>query len=61
MNENIGDFNMDDIILDFGSQVNVLPKKTWECIRDPALGYSPIQLKLPNLHRVIPIGQLKGI
>jgi hypothetical protein len=29
MNANIGDFNMGDIILDLGSEVNVLPKKTW--------------------------------
>jgi hypothetical protein len=29
LNSNIGDFNMGDIILDLGSEVNVLPKKTW--------------------------------
>jgi 5'-3' exonuclease len=28
LNENIGDFNMGDIILDLGSEVNVLPNKT---------------------------------
>jgi hypothetical protein len=28
LNANIGDFNMGDIILDLGSEVNVLPKKT---------------------------------
>jgi hypothetical protein len=27
LNANIGDFNMGDIILDLGSEVNVLPKK----------------------------------
>ena len=56
LNANIGDFNMGDIILDLGSEVNVLPKKTWECMGEPTLGYSPIQLKLENQHRVIPIG-----
>ena len=61
LNENIGDFNMGDIILDLGSEVNVLPKKTWECMGEPTLGYSPIQLKMENQHRVIPIGRLKGI
>ena len=30
INSNIGDFNMGDIILDLGSKVNVLPKKTWK-------------------------------
>jgi hypothetical protein len=56
MNANIGDFNMGDIILDLGFEVNVLPKKTWKCMGKPTLGDSPIQLKLTNQHRVIPIG-----
>jgi hypothetical protein len=61
LNANIGDFNMGDIILDLGSKVNVLPKKTWKCMREPTLGYSPVQLKLSNQHRVLPIGRLKGV
>jgi hypothetical protein len=28
---------------------------------EPTLGYSPIQLKLGNQHRVLPIGRLKGV
>jgi hypothetical protein len=32
LNTNIVDFNMGDIILDLGYEVNVLPKKTWECM-----------------------------
>jgi len=59
LNANIGYFNMGDIILDLGSEVNVLPKKTWECMGEPR--YSPIQLKLANKHKVIPIGSLEGI
>jgi hypothetical protein len=39
MNANIGDFNMGDIILDLGSEVNVLPKKTWQCMGEHTLGY----------------------
>jgi hypothetical protein len=42
LNANIGDFNMGDVILDLGSEVNVLPKKTWKCMRDPTLGYSHV-------------------
>ena len=61
MNANIRDFNMGDIILDLGYEVNVLPNKTWQCMRDPTLGYSPVQLKLANQHRVLPIGRLKGV
>jgi hypothetical protein len=61
LNANIGDFNMGDIILDIGSEVNVLPKNTWQCMGDPTLGYSVVQLKLANQHRVLPIGRLKGV
>jgi hypothetical protein len=60
LNENIGDFNMEDIILYLGSKVNVLPKKTWEVMGEPTLGYSPIHLKSSNNHIVVPIGILKG-
>jgi hypothetical protein len=41
--------------------MNVLPKKTWKCMGEPTLGYSPVQLKLENHHRVLPIGRLKGV
>jgi hypothetical protein len=52
---------MEDIILDLGSKVNVLPKKTWKCMGYPTLGYSPFQLKLENQQKVLPIGRLKGV
>jgi len=52
---------MGDIILDLGYEVNVLPKKTWKCTREPTLGYPPIQMKLENQHRVLPIGRLKVV
>jgi hypothetical protein len=37
LNANIGDFNMGDIILDLGSEVNVLQKKTWKCMGEATL------------------------
>jgi hypothetical protein len=52
---------MRDIILNLGSKVNVLPKKTWQCMGEPTLGYSNVQLKLANQYRVLPIGRLKGV
>jgi hypothetical protein len=61
MNANIGDFNMGNIILDLGSEVNVLPKNTWKCMGDPTLGYSLVQLDLENKHRVLSIGRLKCV
>ena len=48
-------------MLDLGSEVNVLPKATWQCMGEPTLGYSIVQLKLANQHRVLPIGRLKGV
>jgi hypothetical protein len=61
LNSNIGDFNMGDIILDLGSKVNVLRKNTWKFMEDPTLGYSSVQLKLANQHKVLQIGRLKGV
>jgi hypothetical protein len=61
LNAKIGDFNMGYIILDLGSELNVLPKRTWQCMGELTLGYSPIQLKLVNQYRVLAIGRLKGV
>jgi hypothetical protein len=52
---------MGDIILYLGSKVNVLPKRTWQCMGEPTLGYSPLQLKIENQHRFIPIERLKEV
>lgn len=44
----IGDYEIDQVILDFGSNTNVLPKQTWERIIRPALQWSLIQLRMVN-------------
>jgi hypothetical protein len=61
LNPNIRYFNMGDVILDLGYEVNVLPKNTWQCMGEPTLGYSHVQLKLENQHRLLSIGRLKGV
>ena len=48
LNAKIGDYEMDEVILDLGSEVNVLTKQTWELMGKPKLRYSPIQLRLEN-------------
>ena len=48
----IGDYDMDEVILDLGFEVNVLTKQTWELMGRPKLSYSPIQLKLSNQQKV---------
>jgi len=38
----IGEYDVADIILDLGSDVNVLPKKTWELMGKPKLVWSHV-------------------
>ena len=38
----IGEYDMDEVILDLGSEVNVHTKQTWELMGNPKLWYSPI-------------------
>jgi hypothetical protein len=52
---------MDNIILDLGSDVNVIPKQTWEMMGKSKLIWSPIQLRLTNQHKIVPIGRLTGV
>ena len=61
LNAQIGDYEMDEVILDLGSEVNVLTKKTWELLGKPKLRYSPIQLRLANQQRVCPMGRLSNV
>ena len=57
----IGDYDMDEVVLDLGSEVNVLPKRTWELMGNPKLRYSPIQLRLTNQQHVCPMGRLLNV
>ena len=44
----VGEFEMDEVILDLGSEVNVLTKQTWENMGSHKLSRSPIHLRLAN-------------
>jgi len=48
MTMQIGDYEMDQVILDLGSDANILPKQTLEHIGKPVLQWSPIQLRMAN-------------
>ena len=48
---------MTDVILDLGSDVNVLTKQTWEQMGKPTLAWSPIQLRLANQQKIVPLGR----
>jgi hypothetical protein len=61
LNAQIGDYDMDEVILDLGSEVNVLTKQTSELMEKPKMRYSPIQLRLASQQRVNPMGRLLNI
>ena len=52
---------MDQVILDLGSDANILPKQTWECMGRPTLQWSPIQLQMANQQKIILMRRLQGI
>ena len=52
---------MDEVVLDLGSEVNVMTKQTWEIMAKLKLAISPIQLRLANQQRVIPLGRLSSV
>lgn len=57
----IDEYEMDQVILDLGSDMNIVPKQTWEHKGRPTLQWSPIQLCMANQQMVIPLGRLQGI
>ena len=52
---------MDSVILDLGSDVNILTKKTWERMGKPQLVWSIVQLRLKNQAKVSPIGRVSHL
>ena len=48
-------------MLDLGSNVNILPRKTWEALGKLRLTYSPIQLCMVNQYFIVPIGRLEEV
>jgi hypothetical protein len=48
MTNELGGYDMDGVMLDLGSNVNIMPNKSWEFMGKPTLFWSPIQLWLEN-------------
>ena len=59
LNALIGGYGVWEVMLDLGSDVNVLPNKSWELRGKPSLVYSLIQLRLVNQSRIFLIGRLE--
>ena len=57
----MGDYDIDYIILNLGSGVNILIRKTWEIMKKLRLDWSPIQLRIANQSKVLLIGQLTQV
>jgi hypothetical protein len=49
---------MDNVILNLGLDVNVLPRKMWEMMGKMKSIWSTIQLRLENQHKIISIERL---
>lgn len=52
----IRDYEMDEVIFNLRSDMNVFPKKTWERMGRPMLQWSLIQLRMENHQNIIPMG-----
>ena len=48
LNAQIGEYDIDYVVLDLGSEVNVMTKKTWALMGKTKLIYSPIRLCMAN-------------
>jgi hypothetical protein len=48
LNAQIGDYDIDYVVLDLGLEVNVMTKQTWALMGKPNLIYSPIRLRMAN-------------
>jgi hypothetical protein len=48
LNAQIGEYDIDYVVLDLGSEVNVMTKQTWALMGKMKLIYSPIRLRMTN-------------
>jgi hypothetical protein len=58
LNAQIGEYDIDYVVLDLGSEVNITMKQTWALMGKPKLIYSPIRLRMANQQVVSPFGIL---
>jgi hypothetical protein len=61
MTTELGSYEMDGVMLDLGSDMNILPKKSWELMGKPNLVWSPIQLVVGKSIQIYPIGRLEQV
>jgi hypothetical protein len=57
----LDDFEIRDVMLELGSNVNILPIKTLEALGKPQLVYFPIQLRMENQYYIFPVQRLENV
>jgi hypothetical protein len=61
LNAHIGDYDIDYVVFDLGSEVNVMTKHTWALMGKPKLIFSSIRLRMANQQAVSPFGRLEHV
>jgi hypothetical protein len=61
MNAQIGEYDIDYVVLDLGEKVNVMMKQTRTLMGKPKLIYSPIRLRMANQQVVSPFERLEHV
>jgi hypothetical protein len=61
LNSQIGEYDIDYVVLDLVSEANVMIKKTWALVGKPKLIYSPIRLRMANHQVINPFGRLEHV
>jgi hypothetical protein len=61
LNAQIGEYDIDYVVLDLGSEVNVMTKKNWALMGKTKLIYSPIKIRMSNPQVVSPFGWLEHV
>jgi hypothetical protein len=54
-------YEMDNVMFDLGSDMNILSKKNSKLMGKPNLLWSPIQIRISNQYRIYPIGNLEQV
>jgi hypothetical protein len=61
LNAQIRDYDIDYVVLNLGSEVNVMMKQAWALMGKPKFIYSPIRLRMAYQHAMSPFGRLEHV
>jgi hypothetical protein len=61
LNAHIDGYEIRDVMLDLGPDINIFPKNTWEAMGKPKLVYSYIQLQMEKQYCIFPVRRLPNV